>query len=424
MPAVRAVVHLHGANVPPESDGYPEDWTIPGQNAIYLYPDKQRPQTLWYHDHALGITRLNVYAGLAGFYIVRDPEQEALGLPSGPYEIPVLIQDRSFRSDGSLCYPTVGVRPDVHPNWVPEWFANMAVVNGKVWPYLDVEPRRYRFRFLNGSNARYLNLRLSNGHTMTVIGGDGGLLPAPVDVDQFLMGPAERVDVVIDFSSQQGREIVLKNNAPAPYPSGGEVELPEIMLFRVGRQAVTDSAAFHRHSLPSSGSMRALRKTRDLAFFEVGEDTPDQHPTSVLLNNARWSDPITETPDLGATEIWRLINATDDDHPIHVHLVDFQILDRQPFDEDAYNESKVLRFTGPAVKPEPYEATWKDVVRCPPGQVTRIIMRFGDFAGRYVWHCHILEHEDNEMMRPFDVIGTRPISRVHPTDEHTHKDPQ
>src|SRR5262245_630295 len=216
IPAVRAVVHLHGANVPPESDGYPEDWTIPGQNAIYLYPDTQRSQTLWYHDHALGITRLNVYAGLAGFYIIRDPEKESLGLPSGPYEIPILIQDRAFQMDGSLCYPSVGVRPDVHPNWIQEWFANMAVVNGKVWPYLDVEPRRYRFRFLNGSNARYLNLRLSNRQAMTVIGTDGGLLAAPVDVDQFLIGPAERADVVIDFSSQEGREILLTNDAAAP----------------------------------------------------------------------------------------------------------------------------------------------------------------------------------------------------------------
>jgi spore coat protein A len=161
-------------------------------------------------------------------------------------------------------------------------------------------------------------------------------------------------------------------------------------------------------------------QTRDLELVEIDDDTPEQNPLSVLLNNARWSDPITENPVLGSTEIWRFINTTDDNHPIHVHLVDFQILDRQPFDVDVFNDSGTIQFTGPAVKPDAGEAAWKDVVRCPPGEVTRIIMRFGDFAGRYVWHCHILEHEDNEMMRPFDVVGTRAIGRAHPSDHENH----
>jgi spore coat protein A, manganese oxidase len=425
LPAVRAVVHLHGANVPPESDGYPEDWITPGQNAIYLYPDKQHSQTLWYHDHAMGITRLNVYAGLAGFYIVRDPDEEKLGLPGGPYDIPVLIQDRAFRTDGSLCYPTEGVRPDIHPNWVPEWFANMAVVNGKVCPYLEVEPRRYRFRFLNGCNARFLRLRLSNSQGMTLIGGDGGLLEAPVDADHFVLAPAERVEVVIDFSAQQGQEIILTNDAPAPFPSGGEVGLPDIMLFRVDRQVVSDVS-----KIPSVLNViermeeGSASKTRDLTFVEVEDDTPEENPLTVLLNNARWSDPITETPEIGSTEIWRFINATDDNHPIHLHMVLFQILDRQPFDVDAYNANRVLKFTSPPVKPDPSESGWKDVVRCPGGEMTRIIVRFGDFAGRSVWHCHILEHEDNEMMRPYEVIGTRPVGRSHPSKEHYHPGPQ
>jgi spore coat protein A, manganese oxidase len=425
VPAVRAVVHLHGANVPPESDGYPEDWITPGQNAIYLYPDKQRSQTLWYHDHAVGITRLNIYAGLAGFYIVRDPEDEKLGLPSGPYEIPILIQDRAFREDGSLCYPTVGIRADIHPNWVPEWFANIAVVNGKVWPYLDVEPRRYRFRFLNACNARFLNLRLSNGQSMTQIGGDGGLLAAPININNFVIAPAERVEAVIDFSGQEGQEITLTNDAPAPFLSGGEVGLTEIMLFRVGRQTVSD-----RSKIPSVLNViegideRSASKTRDLEFVEIEDDTPEENPLMLLLNNAKWADPVTETPGLGSTEIWRFINTTDDNHPIHLHTVAFQILDRQPFDVDIYNADRVLKFTGPAVKPDPGESAWKDVVRCPAGEVTRIIARFGDFAGRYVWHCHILEHEDNQMMRPFDVVGTRPIGRRHPTEEHAHRGPR
>jgi spore coat protein A len=423
-PAVRAVVHLHGANVPPESDGYPEDWTTPGQNAIFLYPDKQRSQTLWYHDHALGITRLNVYAGLAGLYVVRDPAEESLGLPSGPFEIPLLIQDRAFFPDGSLCYPTVGIRPDIHPNWVPEWFANIAVVNGKVWPFFDVEPRRYRFRILNACNARFLHLRLSNGQPMTQIAGDGGLLPAPIQVTHLLMAPAERTEVIIDFAGQRGQQIMLTNDAPAPFPSGGEVALPEIMLFRVGLQTVNDNSRVPMvlntiDRIPESSASQI----RDLALVEIDDDTPEQNPLTVLLNNSRWSDPITENPQLGSTEIWRFINTTDDNHPIHVHLVDFQILDRQPFDVDRYNADGVVVFTGPAVKPEPGEAAWKDTVRCPPGEVTRIIMQFGDFAGRYVWHCHILEHEDNEMMRPFEVVGTRPIGRPHPSEEHAHIEP-
>jgi spore coat protein A, manganese oxidase len=160
--------------------------------------------------------------------------------------------------------------------------------------------------------------------------------------------------------------------------------------------------------------------TRNLALVEIDDDTPEQNPLIVLLNNARWSDPITETPQLGSTEIWRFINTTDDNHPIHVHLVDFQILDRRPFDVDLYNDTGAIAFTGPAVRPEPGEAAWKDVVRCPPGEVTRIIMSFGDFAGRYVWHCHILEHEDNEMMRPFEVVGTRPVGRPHGQGQHGH----
>jgi spore coat protein A len=420
-PAVRTVVHLHGANVPPESDGYPEDWITPGQNAINLYPDKQRAQTLWYHDHALGITRLNVYAGLAGFYIVRDPNEGRLGLPSGPYEIPLLIQDRAFRADGSLCYPSTGIRPDIHPSWVPEWFANMAVVNGKVWPFLDVEPRRYRFRFLNGSNARFLRLRLSNGQSMTQIGADGGLLPSPVEVNNILIAPAERAEVVIDFARREGQQIVMTNDAPAPFPSGGEVDMPEIMQFRVGRQAVADAS-----SIPATLNVieripeGTASQIRDLALVEVDDNTPEQNPLTVLLNNARWSDPITETPLLGSTEIWRFINTTDDNHPIHVHLVDFQILDRREFNVDRYNATGVIEFTGPRIPPEPNESAWKDTVRCPPGQVTRIIMQFGDFAGRYVWHCHILEHEDNEMMRPFEVVGTRAIGRQHPSEDHAH----
>lgn len=210
-PEVRTVVHLHGAEVEADSDGYPDAWYTNNfskvgprfEKEVYEYPNNQRAATLWYHDHAIGITRLNVYAGLAGMYIIRDEEEGALNLPSGRYEIPLVIQDRSFNDDGSLFYPPTVDNPGPDfpfPSVTPGVAGDKILVNGMVWPYLEVEQRKYRFRILNGSNERFYRMKLSNGSPFIQIGSDGGLLEKPVVMDEILIAPAERVDVIIDFT--------------------------------------------------------------------------------------------------------------------------------------------------------------------------------------------------------------------------------
>ncbi|HLO04179.1 MAG TPA: multicopper oxidase domain-containing protein, partial [Symbiobacteriaceae bacterium] len=233
-PDVRNVVHLHDGNTPAAFDGHPDQWYTPGMTEIgpafvtdvFEYPNRQPATTLWYHDHAIGITRLNVYAGLAAFYLLRDEAEERLPLPQGPFEIPIVIQDRTFNSDGSLFYPA---------EWVPEFFGNTILANGKVWPFQNVEPRRYRFRLLNGSNARFYTLTFDPTLPFHVIGVDGGLLERPVTVTTLTLAPAERVDVILDFTGRQNVTFTLTNSAPAPFPGG---DLPDantsvIMQFRV-----------------------------------------------------------------------------------------------------------------------------------------------------------------------------------------------
>ncbi|MDF2543160.1 MAG: copper oxidase, partial [Herbinix sp.] len=241
-PDVRTVVHLHGANVEADSDGHPEAWyssynEYVGQKytrEVYEYTNHQAGATLWYHDHAIGITRLNVYAGLVGFYLIRDFLESRLNLPEGPYEIPLMIQDKSFQKDGSLFYPNNSTPPLDNP--VPStpsfFFGNTVVVNGKIWPYLEVEPRKYRFRILNGSNLRAYELKLSNDEVFYQIGTDLGLIHHPVKIDSFIMEPAERMDVIIDFSKYKGQEIILQNIAQGPPSPGMEV----IMKFKVGEK--------------------------------------------------------------------------------------------------------------------------------------------------------------------------------------------
>ena len=388
-PEVRTVVHLHGAKAPPESDGYPESWRVPGQSALYYYPNDQDAAMLWYHDHTLGINRLNVYAGLLGIFFVRDAMEDSLNLPSGKYEIPLVIYDRMFDRQGQLYYP---VSDNPKSPWIPEFAGDAILVNGKLFPYLDVEPRKYRFRLLNAANARFFNLSLSHGQSFHQIGTDQGLLPAPVSIENLSIAPGERADLIIDFSGHRGERIVMNNEAFI------------VMQFRVSPKVALDTS-----SLPST--LRPVKKlaesaaikTRMLTLVEV--DDPVARPTQMLLNDAHWNMPVTENPVLDSVEIWSLINLSDDSHPIHLHLVRFQILDRRRFDRFTYlNEGRLL-YTGLVTPPAPNEAGWKDTVRADAGMVTRIIVRFEGFTGRYVWHCHILEHEDNEMMRPFDVIA-------------------
>jgi spore coat protein A len=266
------------------------------------------------------------------------------------------------------------------------------LVNGKLFPFLEVEPRKYRFRVLNGANARFFHLTLSHNLAFQQIGTDQGLLPAPVALTRVSLAPAERADVIVDFSGNRGEKIILKNDNL------------NVMQFRVAGSGARDTSLLPKRlrpvpKIPESAAV----KTRSLSLVEI--DDLVQRPVTMLLNNTHWSMPVTESPVLDSTEIWELVNTTDDAHPIHLHLVRFQILDRRAFDVATYWTKKQMKFIGPVVAPEPGEAGWKDTVRADPGMVTRIITRFEGFTGRYVWHCHILEHEDNEMMRPFDVVA-------------------
>jgi spore coat protein A, manganese oxidase len=387
-PAVRTVVHVHGARTRPESDGYPENWIVPGKSVLYYYPNQQDAAMLWYHDHALGINRLNVYAGLLGAFFIRDTAEDALNLPKANYEIPLILFDRLLTRDAQLLYP---VSPDPQSPWIPEVMGNAILVNSKLFPYLEVEPRKYRFRLLNGSNARVFHLSLGNDLTFHQIGTDQGLLPAPVPLTLLEIAPGERADLIFDFSEQRGAQLSLKNDGFL------------VLQFRVSSAKVQDTSSMPPalHTVPKIAESRSVQ-TRLLTLDEYVNKAGN--PVMQLLNATHWKDPITEKPVLGSTEIWSLINPTNDTHPIHLHLVRFQILDRQPYEPWLFQTRRQLHFTGPQVPPDPNEAGWKDTVQAHSRMVTRIIVPFEGFAGRYVWHCHILEHEDNEMMRPYEVV--------------------
>jgi spore coat protein A len=430
MPEVRTVVHLHGAEVEPESDGYPDAWFTRDFDKcgprfiqkVYKYPNNQRPTTLWYHDHAAGITRLNVYAGLAGIYIIRNEQERALNLPSGSYEIPLVIMDREFYNDGSLFYPsTIDDPPPTYPNpsITPGVAGDYIVVNGKVWPYLNVEQRKYRFRILNGSNERFYRLSLDSGQEFIQIGSDGGLLQKPVRMNEISIAPSERGDVIIDFTNQPvGTNIVLTNTARTPFDFGTTPD-PEttglVMEFRVVERTENDTSSVPQFlSTIKRFDENDACRIRDLTL-DVTRDSFNR--LKFLLSNHEYMDGITENPVVGDVEMWRIINQGLAVHPIHIHQIQFQILDRIPFDTDAFNLTGQLHFTGEPEPPLPNERGWKDTVQALPGFVTRIIMRFGPYTGRYVYHCHILEHEDYDMMRPFDVMPRRCV----PVKNNNHK---
>lgn len=393
--APRIVSHLHGGHVSPPNDGYPENTFLPGQSATTYYPNKQPAGNIWYHDHAMGITRLNVYMGLAGFYLIRDAAEMALGLPTGEYEIPLAIQDRSFNSDGSLQYPAA---------WQDHFFGNTVLVNGKVWPYLQVKRGKYRFRILDGSSSRAYTLALSSGATFHQIGTDGGLLTQPVPLTSLTLTPGERADVIMDFATYApGTEILLTNSAPSPFPgNAGEGVIPNVMKF-----IVTTEAGFTSPIPAALQPMERLQETnaikhRDFALRKVDDPCTGSR---WAINDLGWLD-ITEYPILGTTEVWSFINRSGVSHPMHMHLVLFQILDRQPF---GISNSVVVP-TGPRTPPAANETGWKDTVRVNPNEIVRVIARFEDFTGKYPYHCHILEHEDNEMMRQFEVVAPPSIT--------------
>ncbi|WP_225341022.1 multicopper oxidase family protein [Lysinibacillus capsici] len=426
---VRTVTHLHGANVDWQSDGHPEAWytkdyrhTGPKFNKeIHEYTNHQPGTTMWYHDHAMALTRLNVYAGLAGFYLLRDALEERSNLPCGDYEYPILIQDKSFNEDGSLFYPDEPPFPvPVHPSITPGFVGNTIVVNGKLWPFLDVEPRKYRFRLLNGSNRRGYVISLSNDQPMFQIGTDGGFLSAPQLIQSVELLPAERTDVIIDFSSCAGQEITLLNTDT----DFSDEHTNVIMQFRVILPLKCEDTSEIPERLAVSMDLHPHHAhiERQLPLTAT---TDEFGRPMLLLNDRMYHDPATEKPSLDSVEIWNFINATPFIHPIHLHLIQFKILERRPFDLDIYQNEGIVQFTGPPEEPRDYERGWKDTVKADAGKVTKIIMHWKDHVGNYMWHCHFLEHEDHDMMRPILVMkDVHAVQQPHAAVEHpvTHQE--
>jgi spore coat protein A, manganese oxidase len=437
---VRVMSHLHGGFVAAASDGNP---TITpngfgyGQTQTVSYPNQAVPllsngrlsqeggqpaSLLWFHDHGMGTTRLNVFAGLAAAYLVRDQfdtgaEPNPAGIPGGPYEVPLVIQDRQFNADGTFLYPTSSI-PGV--TWIGEYFGDVMLVNGKVWPFLEVEPRLYRFRILNGCNARILDLTMS-GVPMWQIGAEGGLWDVPVPVKALVLAPAERADVVADFRGLAGQTLTLKNsNPPSPVVTPAP-PLTSVMQLRVGTKVTQQGPTTIPKALPGrAANLPAPSAKRFITLNEADIDSPEWELT---LNGTGFDDaPATETPTVGTTEDWYYINLTGDTHPMHLHLVTFQVIGRVPFDAERYTEDHEVEgaqgvpggidptpyATGPMMPPDPTERGFKDTVKANPGTFTIIRAKFELPTGvkapqTYVHHCHIVEHEDNDMMRPFAV---------------------
>jgi spore coat protein A len=550
---VPAVVHLHGAEASSFVDGGPDAWMTPGGKtgsayfsfykagpgtAVYRYQNRQEPGTLWFHDHALGLTRTNVYGGLATFYFLRDPQNQPTNLPDGPYEIEMALQDRQFDTNSQLFFPDgsgalcgselpgdpclngAPGNPTIHPFWIPEFIGDVAVVNGAPWPYLNVQPRRYRFRLLDGSNARFYNLSFGAAKVY-VIGSDDNYLDDPVEVPTVFMAPGERYDVIVDFAGLNGQTITVGNDAMVPFPDGlspvpydspscvpgpcpaDQPTMASIMQFHVSPVTVSDTSCDPSVGgecvrpapivalTDGAGDLAAgvkIDKKRQLVLKEF-ENPDTSAPQEVLVNNTKWdgrnspsidaefaSDGVSEVPQEGSTELWEIVNLTVDAHPIHTHLTQFQIVSRESFTTGPDGESGYLTawaaafgtdpaaplpagctagqfcpgygpplsystpnadgavggnpavspyLMGDVTPPAPEEAGWKDTAKVMPHQVLRLVVRYtpttaplvadATYAGQnlypfdptkgpgYVWHCHIIDHEDNEMMRPLKV---------------------
>jgi spore coat protein A len=398
--------HLHGGRTPPESDGYPTD-LIPPKNMAhnhsaeahgsmgvggsrhfknYVYPLEQRAGTLWYHDHRMDFTAPQVWRGLAGFHIIRDDEDDALPLPKGDKEIPLMICDRSFDEDGSFLYPSLDPslqgKPGVKGKYMEGVLGDAILVNGSPWPFMEVSNTRYRFRILNASNARRYRLALdprpSEGLPFVQVGSDGGLLGAPIPHRTIPIAPAERFDVVIDFSKYPvGTKVTLKNRL-------GYGSTSRVMRFHVVRKEKERSALPER--LSDMGEFEALgesdaRLTRPFYFTRAAHGS---HEVWAINGKVYSPSRIDVRPKLGSTEIWEL--ATDVHHPVHIHLVHFKVLSRN------------------GGRPPPTDAGWKDTIDLRPREVARVLVRFDGYRGKYIFHCHNLEHEDMMMMANFEVV--------------------
>jgi len=362
----KAVIHLHGAHCPVTDDGYPTDELLPGDTRTYTYPNNQLPAPLWYHDHTMDYTGPHVWYGMAGLYLMTDDYEDALNLPKGAYEIPLVLQDRNFDASGQLVY-TKNMNGET---------GNTQLVNGTIQPYLNVAKRKYRFRVCNGSNARFYKLALSNGQSFQVIGMEGGLLSAPVTVTSLTLAPAERADIIINFGSLAvGTTVELRNTLVASTSS-----VYRIMQFKVNSTA-TDTSV-----VPST--LRPVAKIARSQAVRTRNFTLSMSMGMWTINGKTWDENrVDATPRLNETEIWKFTNQSPIDHPMHLHDIMFQIL--------------TINGAAPAAT----HAGWKDVVIVPRMMGTaEIIMKFTDFTGKFPFHCHILEHEDMMMMSQFEVL--------------------
>ncbi|KAI5060954.1 hypothetical protein GOP47_0023459 [Adiantum capillus-veneris] len=448
---VPIVVHLHGGEVDSASDGHPDAWfTYKGDTGSsfsslnHTYINEQLPMALWYHDHTIGITRLNVVAGLSGMYIITSQAEGEI-LPVG---LPLVIQDKQFYEDGTINFPEIGIIPSYHENWCPEYYGDTMLANGKIWPYFKVLPQAYRFRILNACNARFLILSLDNPDVYFYqIGTDGGLLADPLNLTSITMAPAERVDVVIDFSGlANGASVILNNSGPTPFPSGDIYQMPPatyaIVKFIVDEEdgyteGILDADYMSKMNFTSVLEEEKAMSEEDVVgsrFLEVVEWDDNNHmPLIFTLDNRTWEDAVVQTPIEGTTEIWELMNLRINAHPIHIHLVQFQVLNQQSFVGNstllstcsfdiAYGEEGTCFIEAPR-EPYAYQRGWKDTVITWPATVTRVLIRFTQRDGSafafdpskgpgYAWHCHIVDHEDNVMMRPFQVTPNNTLAAL------------
>jgi len=453
-PEVRTMTHLHGGFVAGDDDGNPfanPDAFRSGATQPVTYPNEQPATLLWYHDHYLGDTRMNVVAGLAGGYLMRDSfdtgANPLLPGPIGTYELPIVVQDRQFNPDGSLLYPVAPA--SMHGPWVGEYFGDVMLVNGKIWPKLAVEPAVYRFRVLNGCNARIMDLRISTADgravvPMVITGTEGGLLPVnPVGSNGLVMTPAERYDVICDFRRFAGQTLLMTNTTPP-----GPVSTPAPPLTRVMQITVTHKASSGAPmSVPGPGSLPANPKVTELTSLgppklsggsvaarmitlnEVGAETP-RWKLNLNAHPYGGSHPVTEKLTWNSVEDWYFVNTTPDTHPMHTHLVTFKVMGRYDYDAAGYAakygtangvpqlDVSTLRpfLKSGLIEPGPDEAGLKETVKANPGQVTIVRARFSlpstalNGAGKpvkpqkYVHHCHIVEHEDNDMMERMIVV--------------------
>jgi spore coat protein A len=455
------VPHVHGGHTQAIFDGTPQEWFTPGKGptgadfpgTTFTYDNSQQAGTIWYHDHAMGITRLNVEAGLAGFYIIHDQNELSQittttpnTLPNEKYDFPLAIQDRMFTAPGyvtatdptgvggQLFYPAdvLAGTTATYPSEHPEFFGDTILVNGQAWPALNVEPRMYRFRVLDGSNARFYDLKLFDQTTGAYVpffqvGTDDALLGAPVPLTSLLVAPGERADIVIDFSKVGwGDTIIVTNDAKGPFPKGTPVDPHTtglVMAFRVTLPMtnIPDATLNAGSKLNTITPLTPTPGTtpQDKALFEFTDDFNRliQYlgtPTGgfATFDGIQNADTVTMVPDPNSPSgfsiivQWNVYNNTGDVHPIHLHQTSFQIISRQGFNAKVDPVTGVMTnisLTGQPSGPAANEAGWKDTVQMYPGTVTTIVAKF-DLPGKYVWHCHILEHEEHDMMHWLNVV--------------------